>query len=57
MKRTKQNNLYVAPQAECIELHTEQCIAASTIDSGNLGIMDDNDILNELGTSSMSMGF
>lgn len=57
MKKNELHNTYLAPVAECIELHTEQCIAASTIDSGNLGIMDDNDILNELGTSSMSMGF
>ena len=57
MKRTKQNNIYVAPQAECIELLTEQCIATSVVENpgGDLGTMDPNDLLNDfLGVSGMN---
>ena len=57
MKRTKQNNIYVAPQAECIELLTEQCIAANVVENpgGDLGTMDPNDLLNDfLGVSGMN---
>ena len=61
MKRTKQNNIYVAPQAESIELLTEQCIAASVVENpgGDLGTMDPNDLLNDfLGVSGMNtLGF
>ena len=60
MKRTKQNDTYVAPQVECIELLTEQCIAASAVDNtGDLGVMDPNDLVNDfLGISGMnSLGF
>ena len=61
MKRTKQNNIYVAPQAECIELLTEQCIAANVVENpgGDLGTMDPNDLLNDfLGVSGMNtLGF
>lgn len=57
MKKTKQNDVYVAPQAECIELLTEQCIAASVVENpgGDLGTMDPNDLLNDfLGVSGMN---
>lgn len=58
MKKTKQNDLYVAPVAECIELQTEQCIAASIDAGGDLGVMDPNDLLGEFGldTGLMNLG-
>ncbi len=58
MKKTKQNDLYVAPVAECIELQTEQCIAASIDTGGDLGVMDPNDLLGEFGldTGLMNLG-
>ena len=57
MKKNELNNTYVAPEAECIELLTEQCIAASVVENpgGDLGTMDPNDLLNELtGIGSMT---
>lgn len=61
MKKNKLNDFYVAPKAECIELHTEQCIAASAGENpgGDLGIMDPNDLVDDfLGISGMnSLGF
>lgn len=56
MKKNELHNIYVAPQAECIELLTEQCIAASAVDNtGDLGVMDPNDLVNDfLGVSGMN---
>lgn len=58
MKRNELNNIYVAPVAECIELQTEQCIAASIDAGGDLGVMDPNDLLGEFGldTGLMNLG-
>lgn len=49
MKQTKQNQVYVAPVAECLEIETEQCIAVSP--GGDLNGMDPNDLINEFGTN------
>ena len=45
MKQTKQNQVYVAPVAECLEIETEQCIAVSP--GGGLDGMGENPIFTE----------
>ena len=49
MKENQKERIYVAPYAECLELETEQCIAASP--GGDLNGMDPNDLINEFGTN------
>ena len=47
MKKTK-NNVYEAPQTECVELLIEQCIAVSDVTTGGgLDSLDSNDLLDD----------
>lgn len=56
MRKTK-NKFYEAPQAECVEIQIEQCIATSDVNAGGgLGILDPNDLLNDFGSSNPIMG-
>ncbi|MBP5483986.1 MAG: hypothetical protein J6X99_07005 [Bacteroidales bacterium] len=52
MRKTK-NKFYEAPQAECVEIQIEQCIATSDVNAGGgLGNLDPNDLLNDFGSSN-----
>ena len=55
--KKKEFNVYVAPVTECIEIHTEQCIAISSGEaSGDLSEMGPNDLVSDFAMDPTFMG-